>query len=193
VNQALHDELVAMEAEDRRVRRELMDNGELGEGYVPRMEAVHRRNAARLREIIDDHGWPDTDLAGEDGTRSAWFIAQHAIGEPEFQRRVLALIEQKVREGRVPAAQQAYLYDRIAMYEGRPQRYGTQGMLCPDGEFRRWRTEDPERLNERRAAAGLPPVPDDPPEKTPTPESLAEYEKGLRDYDAWLRRAGWRA
>jgi hypothetical protein len=185
VIQALRDELVAMRAEDLRVRQELMDSGELGGAYLPRMEAVHRANAARLREIIDQYGWPDAELAGDDGTLAAWFIAQHAVGEPDFQRRVLALVRDKVREGRVPAAQEAYLFDRIAMQEGRPQRYGTQSVPCPDGQYRRWTTEDPERLNDRRSAVGLPPVPPDPPETEPTPATLAEY-------DEWLKRAGWR-
>jgi hypothetical protein len=84
VNEALRAELVAMRAEDLRVREELLGSGQLGKGYSPTMEAVHRRNAQRLREIVAEYGWPDTELAGSDGTLAAWFIAQHAIGEPDF-------------------------------------------------------------------------------------------------------------
>jgi len=84
-----------MRAEDLRVREELLQTGELGRGYAPRMEAVHRKNAQRLRAIIAEHGWPDTELAGPDGTLAAWFIAQHAIGEPDFQRYALTLITTK--------------------------------------------------------------------------------------------------
>jgi uncharacterized protein DUF6624 len=69
-----------MRAEDLRVRQELLESGELGNSFVPRMEAVHRKNAQRLREIIGEYGWPDTELVGSDGTLAAWFIAQHAIG-----------------------------------------------------------------------------------------------------------------
>ncbi len=182
-----------MRAEDLRVREELLESGELEKGYAPRMEAVHRANAARLREIIAEHGWPDAELAGPDGTLAAWFIAQHAIGEPNFQREALKLVQEKVKQEKVPAAQEAFLFDRIAMYEGRPQRYGTQSLPCPDGEYRRWTTEDPEHLNERRAAMGITPVPEDPPETAPTPSALAEYEEWLRGYEIWLRKAGWRA
>ena len=164
MNEALREELVAMRAEDLRVRDELMATGELGQGYAPRMEAVHRKHAARLKEIIAEHGWPDRELAGPDGTLAAWFIAQHAIGEPDFQRQALALVQEKVQQGRVPPAQAAFLSDRIAMYEGRPQLYGTQSLPCPDGQYRRWTTEDPGALNERRAAIGLPALPEDPPE-----------------------------
>lgn len=192
MNEALRAELVAMRAEDLRVRDELMKSGELGGAYVPRMEAVHRQNATRLREIIAEVGWPDTELAGADGTLAAWLIAQHAVGEPDFQRQALARVQEKVRQGKVPAAQEAYLCDRIAMHEGRPQRYGTQSVPCPDGQYRRWQTEDPAHLNDRRAAVGLPPVEDDPPETEPTPEALARYREWLDGYQSWLIRAGWR-
>ena len=55
----LHAELTAMAAEDRRVWQQLFEAGEPGEGYAPRMEAVHRKNASRLKQIISEHGWPD--------------------------------------------------------------------------------------------------------------------------------------
>lgn len=48
----LRAELVAMEADDLRVRARLAADRSLFHGYHPEMEAVHRRNAARLREII---------------------------------------------------------------------------------------------------------------------------------------------
>lgn len=50
--------MLAMKAEDVRVRNELVVSGELGGTYVPRMEEVHRKNAARLRVLIEVHGWP---------------------------------------------------------------------------------------------------------------------------------------
>jgi uncharacterized protein DUF6624 len=192
VDEALREELLAMRAEDLRVREELLESGELGYSYAPRMEVVHRKNASRLQEIIAEHGWPDRELVGADGTLAAWFIAQHAIGEPDFQRQALTLVQEKVKQGKVPAAQEAYLFDRIAMYEGRPQRYGTQSVPCADGQYRRWKTEDPEHLNERRAAIGMPSVADDPAETESTPQALAEYREWLRKYEEWLRRASWR-
>ena len=58
INDNLRRELVDMRAEDMRVRQELLEAGELGGPYVPRMEAVHKRNAARLRELIAAFAWP---------------------------------------------------------------------------------------------------------------------------------------
>ncbi len=192
MNDSLLLELLQLRAEDLRVREELARSGELGKGHVPRMEAVHRANAARLREIIAEHGWPDHDLAGVDGAAAAWTIAQHAIGEPGFQRHALTLIEEKVAQGKVPAEHAAFLWDRIAFHEGRPQRFGTQGLPCADGHVRRWPSEDPEHLSERRAAIGMPPIEADPPESTPTPESLAAYREWIEGFELWLRKTGWR-
>ena len=89
---ALRRELLALREEDLRVRQELLEADELGGAYVPRMEAVHIKNAARLRELIGQHGWPAEDIAGRDGAEAAWLIAQHAIGEPEFQHQILDLL-----------------------------------------------------------------------------------------------------
>lgn len=180
---ALRDELIAMKAEDLRVREELLVAGKLGPGYSPRMEEVHRANATRLREIIAEHGWPDAEMVGAEGANAAWFIAQHAIGEPEFQRAALSMVKDKIHA--------AFLYDRIAMYEGRPQRYGTQGLPSPDGRHQRWSIDDPERVNERRAAIGMEPITLEPMGPITT-ETQAAYDAWLRDYEDWLVRVGWR-
>jgi hypothetical protein len=192
VNLALRQELVAMKQEDLRVRKELADAGELGGPYVPRMEAVHVRNAARLRELIAEHGWPTEEIAGKDGAEAAWFITQHAIGEADFQRSVLKLLQGAA--GKVPAWHAAYLEDRIAMQEGRPQRFGSQWMDDPrDGLIRPWKLADPENVNSLRASVGLDPLRAIP---KPGPELSDEEQRRLREnqrcWEEWLASKGWR-
>ena len=142
INERLRDELLAMDAEDQRVRRELLDAGLLGDGYHPRMEEVHKRNAARLKEIILKHGWPGRALVGEQSAFAAWRIAQHAIGDPAFQRSCLCLLEEAAARGDVSPQHPAYMLDRIRMYEGKPQIYGTQFMPNEDGDWAPWEIED---------------------------------------------------
>lgn len=67
MNVSLRDELLAMKERDLRTRARLAEDGSLYDGYHPEMEAVHRENAARLSQIIDEHGWPGPGLVGEDG------------------------------------------------------------------------------------------------------------------------------
>src|SRR5216684_3372966 len=144
MNEAVRDELLAMDTEDQRVRQELLDEGALGDGYHPRMESVHKRNAAGLKEIIFQHGWPGRALVGDEGTFAAWRIAQHAIGDPPFQRLCLGLLDEAAAKGDVSPQHPAYLLDRIRMYEGKPQIYGTQFMPNEKGDWAPWRIEDPE-------------------------------------------------
>lgn len=193
LNDGLRQELQAMRDEDLRVREELIASAEMGGEYVPRMEAVHKRNANRLRELIDLHGWPTEAIAGKDGCEAAWLIAQHAIGEPEFQRYVLKMLRTSIAEGHVPAWHAAYLEDRIAMYEGQPQRYGTQWIDDPrDGRARPWTIAYPENVNALRAEAGLEPLR---PVPEPGPELPAEEREKLeRNYSwwrEWLTSKGW--
>jgi hypothetical protein len=194
INDGLRRELLEMRAEDTRVRQELLEAGELGGSYVPRMEAVHTRNAARLRELIAAHGWPGEDIAGKDGAEAAWLIVQHAIGEPEFLREALGLLRACAIANRVPHWHAAYLEDRIAMYEGRPQRYGTQWTDDPvDGRCRPWRLAEPDRVNQLRTEVGLGllhPVPERGPELAL--EERRKIEENQQRWEDWLASKGWR-
>ena len=193
INEELRRELQSMWEEDLRVREELLAAGELGGPYHPRMEAVHVKNAARLRELIEEHGWPAEEIAGREGAEAAWLIAQHAIGEPDFMRRSLELLRDCGEHGRVPKWQAAYLEDRIALYEGRPQRFGTQGIDDPrDGVDRPWTLADPEHVNESRASVGLSPLRPIPPPGPDLPlEQQRENEAMRKWWLEWLKSRGW--
>lgn len=190
-HQTLHHELLALTAEDLRVRAELAAEGSLFDGYHPRMEQVHRRNALRLAEILDEHGWPGASRVGDDGAEAAWLIVQHAIGEPALQRRCRGLLEAAVADGEAPAWQAAMLEDRIRMFEGRPQRYGTQLLPDEQGMPRPYTIEDPENVEERRRAVGLEPLSDvlNRQKPEPPPRDRQRFE---REYEVWLLRVGWR-
>jgi hypothetical protein len=158
------------------------------------MEAVHVRNAARLRQLIAFHGWPDEAIAGKDGAEAAWFVVQHAIGEPEFQREMLRLLQACAVANRVPPWHAAYLEEGIPMYEGRPQRYGTQWLEDPiDGRTRPWTLAEPDRVNELRSEMGFGPlhrIPERGPEL-----SLEERRKIVDNqqwWEHWLTNRGWR-
>src|SRR5262249_49304868 len=154
----LRDELLAMAAEDQQVRADLAADGSLFDGYHPRMAEVHRRNADRLKQILEQHGWPGRRLVGKDGAEVVWLVLQHAIADPALQRRGLSLMHEAVAAGEADAAQAALLEDRIAFFEGRPQRYGTQLDWDDDGQLSPHPIDDPAGVDERRRAVGLPPL-----------------------------------
>lgn len=193
----LHDELLAMEAEDIRVRAELLEEGSLGDGYNPRMREVHERNAARLKQIIAAHGWPGRSLVGRDGSHAAWRVVQHAIGDPEFQRSCVHAVERAIMNREAPLAQLAFLVDRVRYFEGKPQIYGTQFDWDANDELNPWQIEDPEHVDERRHRAGLNSIAD----RTREMREQAgrdgdtgpkDREEHKRKFEAWLRETGWR-
>lgn len=102
-------------------------------------------------------------------------------------------MQSAVEAGEVPPCQAAYLEDRIRVFEGRKQRYGTQIDSGPDGEPRPHPIEDPDSIDERRSAVGLEPlaVRMAKAERVP-PLDADERAQWQRNYEAWLRRVGWR-
>ena len=180
-----------MREADTLVRDELARDGELQSGYHPRMELVHRQNAERLRVIVEQHGWPGTALAGTDGAEAAWVVLQHSIAEPEMQRSFLPVLLEAATRGEIPFWQPAYLADRICIFEGRPQIYGTQFDWNEEGEMSLCPLESPDRVNELRAGVGLPPLDlsRSQPDQRITPEQAKNHHQQM---DAWARSVGWR-
>ena len=146
--QGLHDELIAMLERDQAGRLGGTDT----EGDGARTE--------RLREILDEYGWPTFELVGEDGEDAAWAIAQHSDLDQEFQQYALALLRYAVADGQGSPGNLAYLEDRINAANGDNQNYGTQIGCGDDGPQPATPINDPETVDERRAAADLAPLAD---------------------------------
>ena len=190
--------LLELRALDHHTREELARTGELFEGYHPRMAAVHRANAERLREIVAAIGWPTETKVGADASEAAWLVLQHAIGEPALLRAMLPVIQAHARRGELPGWQAAMLEDRVRALEGREQRYGTQLDWDEHGQLVTWpAVEEPETVDERRAVVGLPPLAETLAEKRRA--AAAEGERGpsdvearRREGEAWARAVGWR-
>jgi hypothetical protein len=195
--QSVRAELLAMAAEDLRIREELARSGALFEGYHPRMREVHERNAGRLGAIMEAHGWPGRSFVGEDASAAAWLILQHAISNPSLQRRGLTLIREAAATGDVSSIHVAMLEDRIRSNEGKGQRYGTQFDWDENGLMSPLPIEDEPKVDERRAEIGLTPLAEDIRRKRQL--ALEGGERPPQNWDArqaeireWLRSTGWR-
>lgn len=194
----LATELLELAALDHHTREELARTGELFAGYHPRMAAVHRANAQRLRELVEAIGWPTAALVGAEASEAAWLVLQHAIGEPALQRGMLPVIWEHARRGELPRWQAAMLEDRVRAFEARAQRYGTQLDWDEHGQLVTWpEVEEPETVDERRAEVGLRPLAEVLAEKRQA--AAAAGERGPRDVEArrregeaWARAVGWR-
>lgn len=107
-----------------------------------------------LSRILDQFGLPTRRMVGARGADAAMRIAQHSA---TLQPRVLALAL-ALPAGSISPEALALLEDRVRVSQGRPQRFGSQFNAGADGIFRFAPVEDPGGLEQRRAAAGLPPL-----------------------------------
>jgi hypothetical protein len=118
-----------------------------------------RARTERLKEIIDEYGWPTVAQVGAEGATAAWAIAQHSDHDVEFQEQALELMTAAVAAGEADPSQLAFLVDRVAVNQGRPQTYGSQ-MGCVDGTAVPAPIGDEDKVDQRRADIGLDPLAD---------------------------------
>jgi hypothetical protein len=87
---------------------------------------------------------------------------QHADAYPDFQRKVLRLMQVEVAKQNAAARDYAYLTDRVAENAGQLQEYGTQVAFTGPGLGKAVprSLRDPQHVNQRRAAIGMEPLED---------------------------------
>lgn len=153
-----------------RIDWSLMPTGNVKEAELPKafqqMLVVDKQNTARLHALVKACGWPKKSVHGEKASGAAWILAQHA--EPEAQRSFLPFLKTAVEAGEASMSDLAYLTDRMATRDGKPQLYGTQFHQKSTCEFEFDLMDDRNKVNERRKSAGMP--------------SLEEYELMFRDF-----------
>jgi hypothetical protein len=145
-----------MALEEQEARADLVRRGVLDQGDP--LRAMHLRHANRLREVLDDVGWPGLSLVGTEGAEAAWLVAQHSAAvDLPLAARCVGLLESAVLAGDAPGRHLAILTDAVRWQEGRPQVYGSMHVVDPRTHtVVPWPIEDPEGVDDRRAAAGLP-------------------------------------
>jgi hypothetical protein len=150
------DEVTAIQAELER-RRVLDQAVRTDPRRRDRMATVDADNTAYLRRIVADIGWIDAERFGPAAAGAAFLLVQHS-GDLPLMSAALPEIEKRVRPGSADAQSFALLYDRTQLMRGGKQRYGTQVREMETGELVVSRLEDPDRVDERRAALGLMPL-----------------------------------
>lgn len=174
---------------DHFIREGLLKRGILSDAYHPEMEKVHLENARKLKALIDQHGFPVLSNAGEKGVRLSWLIIHHAISWPSFMQECVIEMRLAGAARDYPLELLAYVEDRIAYFEGRGQLYGTNFDWL-EGELKPTPIEDPDKLDFRRKAFGLPPM--NPAARITEERPPADPVKKNQEFNLWLKKVGWR-
>ncbi|MEP7234086.1 MAG: DUF6624 domain-containing protein [Ignavibacteriota bacterium] len=186
--------LISLCEKDLNLRQELIAKGKLFGEYNPEMEALHIENGKHLENILSKYGWPNEDINGQEVVAAAWTITMHAISLPSLQKRVLALFKKMPEYQHTPLA--AMLEDRILVFSGSKQFYGTQVDCDEKGILNPFPIQDIDKVDERRKSVNLPPLKESldklraraVEENERPPEDISEYARKRRD---WMRRVGW--
>ena len=181
---------------DLAFRDKLIQNGELEKGYNEGMERLHNQNAQALDEIINQIGYPTIEKVGKEACEAAWLVIQHSIGQPDFMRKCRELLENGDFKNQVNPTNLAYLTDRIASFEGKPQRYGTQFDWDENGELSPNPFDDLIQVNQRRKSVGLNTLEEQITimrrrAKNENQSSPTNFEERKQDFEKWKRKVGW--
>jgi hypothetical protein len=120
-----------------------------------RMKAADDKNRPEVLRIFEHYGWPKSSVTGADAARDFWLLVQHQT--PEIQRRMLPEMEKAAKSGEASMSDYAYLYDRVQVGLGKPQRWGSQ-VQCKDGKPGLHPVEDPDGLDQRRKELFMMPI-----------------------------------
>ena len=147
-----------MEERDQQMRRSLMEAGQRPDSAaVARLRAADSTHTERMKEIIEQHGWPDYDLVGKDGARAAFLLVQHSP-DWDFQERMLALLREAYERGKAEGQWVGLLTDRVRVHNGKPQLYGTQLKGMKNGNVTFHTIKDSARVDERREKMDMIPL-----------------------------------
>lgn len=192
----LAEKIINLKNADLDLRNKLIHSGKLSDGYNDEMKALHYYNAQVLSEIIDIIEYPTIDKVGEEANEATWLIIQHAIEQPKFMKKCLKLMKIAVKEKNSDPKNVAYLTDRIAVFEGKPQFYGTHfdwdenGILSPNV------FDDLIKVNKRRKSIGMNTLEEQTKiirkrVKLENQKPPSDFEKRNKEVEAWRRKIGW--
>lgn len=193
---SINKKIINLKEADLKLRKKLILSGRLSDGYNPEMEQLHVHNAIVLNEIIDTIGYPTFEKVGKEASDAAWLIIQHSIGNPDFMKKCKTLLEIAVGEGKAEPLHLAYLTDRIAVLEGKPQLYGTQFDWDEKGRLSPNAFDDITKVNHRRKMLGLNTIEDQTEImrerlKAENQQPPTDFEKRKLEMDKWRRKTGW--
>lgn len=145
-------------------RKALLGNGatseddiELNRRLWSKISEIDAENQIWLKSTLARIGWFRISIYGRSASNASWLLVQHADQDPAWQKEVLEVLKPLAAQGEASWKDVAYLEDRLAATESKPQVYGTQGQ-CQNGAWSPFEISDPSQVDQRRIAIGLMPL-----------------------------------
>jgi hypothetical protein len=188
--------IIGLQNSDLELREKLIQNKTLGVGYNKEMEKLHIQNADILNGIIETIGYPSINKVGLEASNAAWLVIQHAISKPAFMKKCVVLLKNLTKKDKTYSKNFAYLSDRIAVLQNKPQLYGTQFDWDEKGELSPNIFDDLKKVNERRKSIGFNTLEEQTEimrnqAKTDNQLPPKDFEKRKQKIEDWKKSVGW--
>ena len=184
------DELLAKVWEsDQSIRQQMVEltkavttenRTDLIDSLISTSEQVERIDAENMA-IVDSlllNGLPQ-GLSAQ-SYKTIWIVIDHSTLEKQVQ--YLPLIEKMATAGLIAPDEYAILFDRVAMKQNWPQRYGSQSVQFggPDAmQLYIWPVEKPAQLDSLRSEVGMSPIAEYLKTITKTPGIEAKFDPAM--------------
>jgi hypothetical protein len=141
-------------------KRYFMKNGKAPHWYYPiaaMKKEIGSGNFAEMKQLIAKNGWPTYAAVGKLAADGPLLIINH---HPEEAVRIqyLPQIKKACLQQQGSCMEYAKIQDRILVNTGKPQRYGMQFRYNKNRTLEPFPVKDPEYVDQRRKAIGLPPL-----------------------------------
>lgn len=112
-------------------------------------------NQIQVSAILSKYGWLPQSKVGEKATDALFYVVQHA--RSAMMAEYLPALKKSAQEGEAKKHFPAMMEDRLLMFQGKKQLYGTQAtsMLREDGSMVIWPVKGSKKVNKRRKEAGF--------------------------------------
>jgi hypothetical protein len=156
---SLRVELEEMYTRDQEIRHIIFDSigfdsPDIRE-YFARMNTIDSLNQIRLSEIMNQYGWIAASKIGEEASDAIFYIIQHS--NPEMMEKYYPELKALAATGEAKKTHAAMMEDRLLMWKGKKQKYGTQATstLRENKTMAIWPIENPDSVNLLRRSAGI--------------------------------------
>jgi VWFA-related protein len=155
-NQRLREELLKLEANDRKGFQDAIAADQQGASWMKRLKASRERNTAHLCPILKKFGWPTTALVDRDGVGAAFFLLKNSSSF-ELQKVLLPVVIAAVKKNELEKPDFAGYIDRLRLRAGLKQLFGVEATIA-DGFIVLYPIEAEAQVDERRKQFDLPPL-----------------------------------
>lgn len=158
----LRKELLEIGRSDQRIRYELMAHSQQhpndkaeADSLFKVLSRVDSLNQKKICNILDSRGFVGKDKVGG-ACEVFWLVIQHS--PVELQKKYLSQFRIAADKGEIAQAHVAMMEDRINVFEGKPQKYGSQLKKGNDGKLHLYKLQNPAKVDEWRKSVGMSPL-----------------------------------